>query len=248
VNALDGDSADRIQQVYLTNRFRDPEDTLKLVPAQADRDPYRFVVLDREVPEDDSLMAGAYEFFKRQLANGIDNNVDLVIPAKVLTTIAHCLQLVMINLGDADDPYLIFESLNFKGEPLTQADLVRNYLLMRFRHSMSAGGEQERVHSQYWRPMEEGHGMEPRLLDHPLIIAIAQRVRKTPAQVLLAWAVQRGTGFLTTSVIPARIQENFELSTLPEDAMQEIRDGVATRIRFNVVVETGVPGFIPRGR
>ena len=43
-----------------------------------------------------------------------------------------------------------------------------------------------------------GHGMEPRLLDHPVIIAIAQRVRKTPAQVLLAWAVQRGTAFLTT--------------------------------------------------
>ena len=47
---------------------------------------------------------------------------------------------------------------------------------------------------------------------------------------------------------PARIHENFELSTLPEDAMQEIRDEVATRIRFNIVVETGVPGFIPRGR
>jgi alcohol dehydrogenase (NADP+) len=93
-----------------------------------------------------------------------------------------------------------------------------------------------------------GHGMEPRLLDHPVIVTIAQRVRKTPAQVLLAWAVQRGTAFLTTSVTFARIQENFELSTLPEDAMQEIRDGVATRIRFNIVVETGVPGFIPRGR
>ena len=93
-----------------------------------------------------------------------------------------------------------------------------------------------------------GHGMEPRLLDHPVIIAIAQRVRKTPAQVLLAWAVQRGTAFLTTALTPALIQENFELSTLPEDAMQEIRDGVATRIRFNTVVETGVPGFIPRAR
>jgi diketogulonate reductase-like aldo/keto reductase len=93
-----------------------------------------------------------------------------------------------------------------------------------------------------------GHGMEPRLLDHPVIISIAQRVRKTPAQVLLAWAVQRGTAFLTTSVTPARIQENFELSTLSEDSMQEIRDEVATRLRFNIVVETGVPGFIPRGR
>jgi diketogulonate reductase-like aldo/keto reductase len=93
-----------------------------------------------------------------------------------------------------------------------------------------------------------GHGMEPRLLDDPVIIAIAQRTRKTPAQVVLAWAVQRGTALLTTSVTPNRVKENFELSTIPEDAMQEIRDGVSTRIRFNMVVETGVPGFIPGRR
>jgi diketogulonate reductase-like aldo/keto reductase len=37
-----------------------------------------------------------------------------------------------------------------------------------------------------------GHGMVPRLLDDPVIIGIAQRLRKTPAQVVLAWAVQRG--------------------------------------------------------
>ena len=93
-----------------------------------------------------------------------------------------------------------------------------------------------------------GHAMEPRLLDDPVIIAIAQRLGKTPAQVVLAWAIQRGTALLTTSVTPSRIRENFELSTLTEDAMQEIRDGVATKIRFNSVVETGVPGFIPRDR
>jgi len=93
-----------------------------------------------------------------------------------------------------------------------------------------------------------GHAMEPRLLDDPAILAIAQRLGTTPAQVVLAWAVQRGTALLTTSVTPSRIQENFELSTLPEDAMQEIRHKVATRARFNAVVETGVPGFIPRGR
>lgn len=93
-----------------------------------------------------------------------------------------------------------------------------------------------------------GHAMEPKLLDDPVIVAIARRLGKTPAQVLLAWAVQRGTALLTTSVTPSRIRENFELSTLPEDAMREIRDGVASKIRFNTVVETGVPGFIPRGR
>jgi diketogulonate reductase-like aldo/keto reductase len=93
-----------------------------------------------------------------------------------------------------------------------------------------------------------GHAMEPNLLADPVITAIAQRVRKTPAQVVLAWAVQRGTAFLTTSTKPARIQENFDISTLPEEAMQEIRDRITTNVRFNSVVKTGVPGFIPRAK
>jgi uncharacterized protein with ParB-like and HNH nuclease domain len=155
---VEGKSADRIQEVYLTNRFREPEDTLKLVPTQADRDRYRAIVLQQQIPDDRSLMAGAYIFFKNQLARGIDNNGDQIDPDKVLITVEHSLQAVMINLGDADDPYLIFESLNFKGQPLTQADLVRNYLLMRFRHSISAGGEQERIYAKCWQPMENRLG------------------------------------------------------------------------------------------
>jgi diketogulonate reductase-like aldo/keto reductase len=93
-----------------------------------------------------------------------------------------------------------------------------------------------------------GHGMEPKVLDDPVITAIAQRIHKTPAQVALAWAVQRGTAFLTTSTNPGRIQENFDISALPEDAMREMRDGIKTNVRFNSVVGTGVPGFIPRSK
>jgi diketogulonate reductase-like aldo/keto reductase len=91
-----------------------------------------------------------------------------------------------------------------------------------------------------------GHGMSPRVLDDPVIRGIAERVRKTPAQVALAWAVQRGTAFLTTSTKPANIQENFNISALPEDAMREMRERITANVRFNTVVETGVPGFIPR--
>ena len=93
-----------------------------------------------------------------------------------------------------------------------------------------------------------GHGLNPRMLDDPVIISIARRVHKTPAQVALAWAVQRGTAFLTTSTKPGNIQASFDISTLPEDAMREIRDAITTNIRFNTVVETGVPGFIPRAK
>jgi diketogulonate reductase-like aldo/keto reductase len=93
-----------------------------------------------------------------------------------------------------------------------------------------------------------GHSSEPRLLDDPVITSIARRVNKTPAQVVLAWALQRGTALLTTSKTPSRIKENFDVSTLPEGAVKEISEGIKTRQRFNAVVETGVPGFIPRGK
>jgi len=93
-----------------------------------------------------------------------------------------------------------------------------------------------------------GHALEPRVLDDPAIKAIAERVHKTPAQVALAWAVQRGAAFLTTSTTSRRIHENFDISTLPEDAMRDIRDRITTTARFNAVVETGVPGFVPRSR
>src|SRR6202051_1622882 len=92
-----------------------------------------------------------------------------------------------------------------------------------------------------------GHGMKPGLLEDPVISAIAARVGKTPAQILLAWAVQRGTAVLTTPRTAARARENFDISRLPEDAFDEI-NRIQTRQRLNTVVSTGVPGFIPQAR
>src|SRR5437763_4796663 len=67
-----------------------------------------------------------------------------------------------------------------------------------------------------------GHSSKPNLLEDPVITGIARRVNKTPAQVLLAWAIQRGTALLTTSKTPARINENFDVSGIPEGAVREI--------------------------
>jgi aldehyde reductase len=91
-----------------------------------------------------------------------------------------------------------------------------------------------------------GHGARPGPLEDPVITAIAARVGRTSAQVLLAWAVQRGTALLTTPKSAARARENFNISPLPEDAFDEI-NRIQTRQRLNDVVKTGSPGFIPRG-
>jgi diketogulonate reductase-like aldo/keto reductase len=88
-----------------------------------------------------------------------------------------------------------------------------------------------------------GHALEPRLLDDPLVVSLASRYGKTPAQVLLAWGIQRGSAVLTASVTPARISENFDVTAIPDSAVQEITERLETRFRFNSVVEGGEPGF-----
>jgi diketogulonate reductase-like aldo/keto reductase len=95
-----------------------------------------------------------------------------------------------------------------------------------------------------------GHALEPRLLDDPLIVDMARRFGKTPAQVLLAWGIQRGSAVLTSSVNPQRIRENFDVTALPESAITEINERLDTRHRFNSVADAGVPGFaeVPTSR
>jgi alcohol dehydrogenase (NADP+) len=90
-----------------------------------------------------------------------------------------------------------------------------------------------------------GHGIKPGVLEDAVILAIAQQVGKTPAQVLLAWAIQRGTAVLTTPKTPDRAKENFEVSALPDGAMEQI-NAIQTRQRLNLVTGTGVPGFIAK--
>jgi len=92
-----------------------------------------------------------------------------------------------------------------------------------------------------------GHGIRPGPLEDPVISQIAGRIGKTPAQVLLAWAAQRGGALLTTPKTAARARENFDVSALPADAFDEI-NRIQTRQRFNEVVKTGSPGFIPQSK
>jgi hypothetical protein len=67
-----------------------------------------------------------------------------------MKVIANNLSLVSIVLDPDDNPYLVFESLNAKGEPLTQGDLIRNFVFMRVHVD-----EQDKVYSQYWKPMQD---------------------------------------------------------------------------------------------
>ena len=152
----------QIQDHLINRHYQGSADYLKLLPTQGDRQAY-LSIIDRSKPStgevliNKHLIVDCYEFFKNTLV-GNDEAGDPLDTAKILEIVKSQLQVVMINLGETDDPYLIFESLNFKGEPLSQADLVRNYILMRFRNSLGDGGEQERVYREIWHPMESRLG------------------------------------------------------------------------------------------
>jgi uncharacterized protein with ParB-like and HNH nuclease domain len=142
----------RIQNFYLTNEGYEGIDFFKLMPTQGDRDLYAPLIQgeDQNLPE--SQFKKAYEYFRKRLRerNSEDKATD---PKRVLEIIETRLLAVMINLSDTDDPYLIFESLNFKGSPLEQADLVRNYFLMRFPVT-----DQQAVYDGLWLPMQNRLG------------------------------------------------------------------------------------------
>ena len=147
----DAKQRNRIQNHYLTNDGYENWEYLKLLPTQLDREAFRALILCKTSVADSNVTA-AYKHFRNRLT-GRDGNDDPIDATRVLETIERRLMVVSINLGDADDPYLIFESLNFKGSPLTQADLVRNYYLMRFPVS-----DQQRVYDDLWLPMQKRMG------------------------------------------------------------------------------------------
>ncbi len=151
---LDDSTTKGIVGDLLVNRHYDAPDDLKLLPTQVDRAAYNALIYSRELePYEESRVVQAYRYFLDKL-DGFDTEDEPLVPSQILQAIQQSLQVVMINLGESDDPYLIFESLNHKGKPLNQSDLVRNYVLMRFQHSTAAGGEQEAIYEELWRPME----------------------------------------------------------------------------------------------
>src|SRR3954454_13659808 len=69
-----------------------------------------------------------------------------------------------------------------------------------------AYGESQGIATEAWSPIAQGA-----VLDDPTIVAIAERLDRTPAQVVLRWHVQRGSIVFPKSTTPARIAENFQL-------------------------------------
>lgn len=136
----------KLEHYYLFNADEDGELRYKLLLTRRDKETLVRLLDDKELPTDASQhLVENYEFFETQL-KGADLNVVYLGLQK--------LRIVDISLKrDRDDPQLIFESLNSTGLDLSQADLIRNYVLMRQDSS-----SQRQLYEDYWLPMEESFG------------------------------------------------------------------------------------------
>lgn len=134
--------AEEIHNTLLVNPYKKDNDFFKLMPTQVDRDAYKNLINGKR-NESENQLTKAYNFFEKKLRQVEFEHEKL---KKIITSY---LSVVSIVLDADDNPYLVFESLNAKGRPLTQADLIRNYFFMRIHID-----KQEEVYSIYWQTMQ----------------------------------------------------------------------------------------------
>lgn len=134
--------AEEINNTLLVNPYKKDNDFFKLIPTQIDRDTYKNLI-NGKPNETDNQLTRAYNFYDKKLKQIQFEHEKL---KKIITSYFSVVSIVL----DADDnPYLVFESLNAKGRPLTQADLIRNYFFMRIHID-----KQDEVYNSYWHPMQ----------------------------------------------------------------------------------------------
>lgn len=147
---VEGFSARKLRNYYLLNPEEDGERHFKLLLSQTDKATLTSLVGQSPLPAEQSVrVASNYELFKSWLS---DPACDLAVICQGLA------KLVVVDVALArgqDNPQLIFESMNSTGRKLSQADLIRNYVLMGLEPAL-----QTRLYQDHWRPMELAFGQE----------------------------------------------------------------------------------------
>ncbi len=133
-----------INETYLINKFAPEEEKLKLRPTENNDEALKFLLREHSNEEYPgfSKLIDNFNYFKERI---IEENYNAVLNGLAK------LMFVEVSLDrDKDDPQRIFESLNSTGLELTQADLIRNYILMGLKRR-----DQNRIYQNYWEVIEK---------------------------------------------------------------------------------------------
>jgi len=147
---LDGFSAKKLRNYYLLNPLEDGERRYKLVLSQTDKSSLMAIMDQKSTPKEFSIRVEEnFGFFNDKLASA---------SSEIAAICKGIAKLIIVDISlnrDQDNPQLIFESLNSTGRELSQADLIRNFILMGLEPE-----KQTKLYEQYWRPMEVDFGQE----------------------------------------------------------------------------------------
>ena len=140
-------NANKLFNYYLLNSDEDNDLRYKLMLTRGDKQSY--INLLNEIPQEDTMnrVTENYKFFASRIN---EENVKVIYNG--------VLRLFIVDVAlekDKDNPQLIFESMNSTGLDLSQADLIRNYVLMGQEIDL-----QTKLYENYWFPMEQTFGNE----------------------------------------------------------------------------------------
>lgn len=147
---VEGFSAVKLRHYYLSNPLEDGDRYYKLLLSQTDNASLKAIIKRAEQLKERSLrVTQNFDLFTELLK---EQKGDLTAVCKGLA------KLVVVDVAlsrEQDNPQLIFESMNSTGKELSQADLIRNFILMGLEPAL-----QTRLYEEYWRPMEQDFGQE----------------------------------------------------------------------------------------
>jgi uncharacterized protein with ParB-like and HNH nuclease domain len=139
-----------IQEKYLIDKFRKGLERHKIISRSKDRQ-FLSGLIDETVPAGESSIVEAYSYFKDRIVKLLENQDEpRPVLEKLREIITKQLPLVMITLtSDEENPFAIFETLNERGLPLEESDLIRNFVFMQLPLE-----EQDRFDEELWMPFE----------------------------------------------------------------------------------------------
>ncbi|WP_033760485.1 DUF262 and DUF1524 domain-containing protein [Helicobacter pylori] len=131
---------------YLINSDKNGDKKFRLILSESDKDTLLFLIdKNKRKPSEPSVkIVENFELFEKWISENTDKLETIFKGLKKLMVVWVALD------KEKDDPQLIFESMNSKGIELTQADLIRNYIIMETEVE-----KQECFYKKYWRAMEE---------------------------------------------------------------------------------------------
>ncbi len=150
IEADDAKLVEKIFKRYLVDEYQEDERKVKLKPIKKDMQAFDALLYkpkDQYIKE--SNVTRNYDFF-------FDKIINCGLTLDELFETIKKLEVINIRLDEDDDPQLIFESLNSTGLDLSEADKIRNYLLMSL-----APSEQDNLYSRFWNPIEEFTKYDP---------------------------------------------------------------------------------------